>query len=184
MVNSPHSNFFLKRSQQLLKDNKTQQFMFQSPKETKLFSLSKFYFITASSHALWCKKKKKSVIDWVCYFIGHNFLDIKEILLPFLGISSWEESFFCCHHKPNYLIDKWSMLILPQSVSTSPEVQKWLAAAEWWPSHNRTVWQQIHILGRYIQSLTPHQPQVQKHLSNNFEFIEHIHTASWILMHT
>lgn len=32
------------------------------------------------------EKKKKSVIDGVCYFIEYNFLDIMEILFPLLGV--------------------------------------------------------------------------------------------------
>jgi len=47
----------------------------------------------------------------------------------------------CLHHRkpPTYAIEKRSMMLLSESVSVTPEIQMWLAAAVEWPSHNRTV---------------------------------------------
>lgn len=66
----------------------------------------------------------------------------RNIIPSSLGIFC-KESFpnLCFHHKSSnsYVIEKRYMLLPPESVSIIPEIQKWLAAVEQWPSHNRTV---------------------------------------------
>lgn len=84
-------------------------------------------------------EKKRNCLGWFPHrteFFRYN----GNIIPSSLGIFC-KESFPCSHHKTssNYVTEKRSMLLPPKSVSIIPEIQKWLAAAKRWPSHNRPV---------------------------------------------
>lgn len=59
-----------------------------------------------------------------------------EILFPVLRVFFAKEFHDLCSHHRTPTNEKRAMLLPPKPVSVIPEIQKWLTAAEQWPSHN------------------------------------------------